>query len=206
MNWRKITTAAAGIALSAIAVRAATKAARRCDFKNKVVVVSGGSRGLGLVLARRLAEEGAKLVLLARDEEKLRQAKVELEALGAEVFVKACDVTSQAEAENAIAEAVMRFRAIDVLINVAGIIQVGSMETMTTADYEEAMRVHFWGPLYLTLAVVPAMKQRRHGRIVNISSIGGKISVPHMLPYCASKFALVGLHLSGSRRGYARNC
>jgi short-subunit dehydrogenase len=64
---------------------------------------------------------------------------------------------------------------------------------MTLADYEEAMKIHFWGPLYTTLAVVPDMRRRREGRIVNISSIGGKIGIPHLVPYSASKFALVGL-------------
>jgi short-subunit dehydrogenase len=81
---------------------------------------------------------------------------------------------------------------IDVLINNAGIIQVGPAELMTIEDYEEAMRVHFWGPLYTTLATLPNMRQRRWGRIVNVSSIGGKVSVPHLIPYNVSKFALVG--------------
>ncbi|HKY04409.1 MAG TPA: SDR family NAD(P)-dependent oxidoreductase, partial [Blastocatellia bacterium] len=80
----------------------------------------------------------------------------------------------------------------DVLINNAGVIEVGPMDVMTAGDYEEAMRTHFWGPLYTTLAVLPAMRSRSEGRIVNISSIGGKISVPHLLPYSASKFALTG--------------
>jgi short-subunit dehydrogenase len=84
------------------------------------------------------------------------------------------------------------FGRIDVLINNAGVIEVGPMEVMTVEDYEEAMKTHFWGPLYTTLAVLPEMRERRGGRIVNVASIGGKISVPHLLPYSASKFALVG--------------
>jgi short-subunit dehydrogenase len=78
-------------------------------------------------------------------------------------------------------------------VNNAGMITVGPMEVMTMEDYEEALRLHFWAPLYTTLAVLPEMRQRGEGRIINIASIGGKISVPHLLPYCASKFALVGL-------------
>ena len=82
---------------------------------------------------------------------------------------------------------------VDVLVNNAGTITVGPMEVMTLEDYELAMKTHFWAPLYATLAVLPQMRQRRAGRIVNISSIGGKVAAPHLLPYTASKFALTGL-------------
>ena len=86
-----------------------------------------------------------------------------------------------------------RFHQIDVLVNNAGVIQVGPIEVMTHEDFELAMQAHLWGPLNTILAVLPSMRQRREGRIVNISSIGGKVAVPHLVPYSASKFALVGL-------------
>ena len=82
---------------------------------------------------------------------------------------------------------------IDVLINNAGIIQSGPVDNMTLDDYEDAMNTHFWGPLYMITKAVPHMREQGEGRIVNISSIGGRIAVPHLLPYSASKFALVGL-------------
>ena len=85
-----------------------------------------------------------------------------------------------------------RFGRIDVLINNAGVIQVGPFEETTLEDFEEAMLTHFWGPYYTTTAALPAMRERGEGRIVNISSIGGKVAAPHLLPYSASKFALVG--------------
>jgi NAD(P)-dependent dehydrogenase (short-subunit alcohol dehydrogenase family) len=82
---------------------------------------------------------------------------------------------------------------VDVLINNAGVIQVGPLEHMQHEDFENAMATHFWGPLHLVLEVTPIMRHRRFGRIVNISSIGGRIAVPHLAPYSASKFALTGL-------------
>jgi len=86
-----------------------------------------------------------------------------------------------------------RFGSIDVLVNNAGVIQVGPLEVMTHEDFELAMQAHFWGPLNTIMAVLPSMRQKKTARIVNISSIGGKVSVPHLVPYSASKFALVGL-------------
>jgi NAD(P)-dependent dehydrogenase (short-subunit alcohol dehydrogenase family) len=84
---------------------------------------------------------------------------------------------------------------IDVLVNNAGVIQCAPMETMTSDDYDECMKTHFYGPLNMVEAVLPEMRSRRAGRIVNVASIGGVLSVPHLLPYCASKFALVGYSL-----------
>jgi len=162
-------------------------------FGDKVVVITGGSRGLGLVMARRLAREGARLALIARDEDELSRARVDLESRGAQVMTVRCDVRDNGDVEQAVEAILAQLGGIDVLINNAGVIQVGPMEVMTPEDYEEAMRTHFWGPLQMTMAVLPAMRSQGHGRIVNISSIGGRIAVPHLLPYSASKFALVGL-------------
>jgi short-subunit dehydrogenase len=166
---------------------------RDYQFKNKVVLITGGSRGLGLVLARMLAREGARLAILARDPDELERAHQELAELTPDVVALTCDVADRVDIESAVRLAVGKLGPIDVLINNAGVIQVGPMETMTLDDYEEAMNTHFWAPLHATLAVLPEMRARREGRIVNISSIGGKVSVPHLLPYSASKFALTGL-------------
>ena len=163
------------------------------DLRNKTVLITGGSRGLGLVMAREFAREGSRLVLCARDEQELEQARLDLEGLGPEVMIVSCDVTNKEDVNAMIARVNSRFGGVDVLINNAGVIQVGPIEVMTPEDFELAMQTHFWGPLNTILAVLPSMRQRRAGRIVNISSIGGKVSVPHLVPYSASKFALVGL-------------
>ena len=104
-----------------------------------------------------------------------------------------CDVRRRGDVRAAIDAVLERFRRVDVLINNAGIIQVGPIEHMTEDDFDNAMATHFWGPLHTMLEVLPGMRHRRFGRIVNISSIGGRVAIPHLGPYCASKFALVGL-------------
>jgi NAD(P)-dependent dehydrogenase (short-subunit alcohol dehydrogenase family) len=177
---------------AAFGVSVLLQSRRSYHFRGKTVLITGGSRGLGLVLARELAREGARLALLARDEAELRRAEEELRAV-AEVFVIPCDVSDRSQVDSAVTAARTRFGGVDVLINNAGLISVGPLQNQTVEDFEQALAVHFWGPLYTTLAVVPEMRARGEGRIVNIASIGGKISVPHLLPYCASKFALVGL-------------
>lgn len=166
---------------------------RRYSFQDKVVVITGGSRGLGLVLARRLAKEKAKIAICARQGEELERARKDLQNRGAEVFAIVCDVRDENQVREMIAAVCRRFGQIDVLINNAGVIQVGPLEVQTKKDFEDAMNVHFWGPFYTMRAVIPEMRERGAGRIVNISSIGGKMTVPHLAPYCASKFALVGL-------------
>ncbi|MDQ3258871.1 MAG: SDR family NAD(P)-dependent oxidoreductase [Acidobacteriota bacterium] len=178
---------------AALALREVVKRIREYDFRGRTVLITGGSRGLGLVLARELAHVGAKLAICARDSHELERARQELESNGACVSAVPCDVTDRAQVNEMVDTVRGRFGKIDVLINNAGTIHVGPMEEMTLEDYDDAMKTHFWGPLYTTLAVLPEMRAQRAGRIVNISSIGGKIGIPHLAPYSASKHALVGL-------------
>jgi NAD(P)-dependent dehydrogenase (short-subunit alcohol dehydrogenase family) len=176
-----------------VAARAAVQRWREYDLRDKVVLITGGSRGLGLVMAREFAREGAKLAVCARDPEELERARAELTEGGARVLAVPCDVTERAQVNELVNVVRDHYGRIDVLVNNAGVIQVGPIEVMTVEDFDEAMRTHFWGPLYATLAVLPEMRKRRDGRIVNITSIGGKLSIPHLVPYSASKFAHVGL-------------
>jgi NAD(P)-dependent dehydrogenase (short-subunit alcohol dehydrogenase family) len=187
-----------------LAARALWRRQRAYDFRGKTVLITGGSRGLGLVLAREFAQEGAYLAICARGEDELHLAADDLVTRGARVLTVTCDVSDREQVDHLVRTVSNHYGRIDVLVNVAGVIAVGPMETMTLADYEEAMRVNYWGPLYTTLAVLPQMRPRGEGRIVNISSIGGKIAVPHLLPYDASKFALTGLS-EGMRSELARD-
>jgi len=149
------------------------------------------------VLARQFVALGSKVAICAREGSELERAREELAAAGGEVLDVICDLTDL-QAEQMIAGVRSHFGPVDVLINNAGVIQVGPLEDQTQQDYEDAMNIHFWAPFYTMQAVLPEMRRRGAGRIVNISSIGGKLPVPHLAPYCASKFALSGLSSSMS--------
>ena len=180
------------IAFAAVtAAIALARARRRIGFAGKTVLISGGSRGLGLELARLFAAERANLILLARHADHLERAATELRGFGGRVLTFACDV-SDADQVRRVSDAI-EDQAVDVLINNAGTIQMGPIEQMGTEDFASALGVHFWGPLNLISRILPRMRARGAGRIVNIASIGGKVAIPHLTPYSASKFALVGL-------------
>ncbi len=165
---------------------------RAMALPGRVVFVTGGSRGMGFAIAREFARQGCRLAICARDQDELDRAADDLRMLAADVLPIPCDIAARNEIETAILAATEHFGQIDILVNNAGIIQVGPVEMMTVEDFQDAMATMFWGMVYATLAVLPQMRARREGRIVNITSVGGKISVPHLLPYNAAKFAATG--------------
>src|SRR5256885_781186 len=164
----------------------------RSFYKDKIALITGGSRGLGLEIARQICARGGKVALLARDAEELERAKTDLDRFGTEVLTIQCDLLESAQMQSAVQQPLQPFRKIDILINNAGIIEVGPLAHMQLNDFDRAMRLHFWAPYILYVLVVPQMRAKGGGRIVNISSIGGRIAVPHMTAYSASKFALTG--------------
>ena len=166
--------------------------AARYSLRDKAVLITGGSRGLGLVLARHICGAGGKVALIARDAEELGRAKADLARRGGAVQTVQCDLLDTERIQSAVRLIIDRFGKIDILINNAGIIEVGPLEHMRREDFERAMQLHFWAPFELISQVVPEMRTWGGGRIVNISSIGGKVAVPHLAPYSASKFALTG--------------
>ncbi len=156
-----------------------------------VAVVTGASRGLGNLLARALAERGFNLVVNARSADALAATAAELRARGVEVIDVAGDIGVESDAQRVVDAARERFGRLDVLVANAGIIQVGPAEAMRHADYATAMDVMFWGVVHPVLAALPALRERR-GRVLVITSIGGKLPAPHLLPYVAAKHAAVG--------------
>src|SRR2546421_50975 len=164
----------------------------RSFYKDKIALITGGSRGLGLEIARQICASGGKVALLAGDAGELEHAKTDLDRFGTEVLTIQCDLLESAQMKSAVQQTLQHFRKIDILINNAGIIEVGPLAHMQLKDFDRAMRLHFWAPYILQLLIVPQMRAKGGGRIVNISSIGGRIAVPHMAAYSASKFALSG--------------
>jgi short-subunit dehydrogenase len=167
----------------------------------QIVLITGGSRGLGLGLAERFGRAGAKLILAARDVEELiaaRRTLLDREAVQSpdDVLLIPADLTDPTQAGMLIDHAISHFGRIDILINNAGIIEVGPVENQPLDAYRRAMATNFFAALHTTHAALPHLLRRNpiHGdaAIVNIASIGGKVPVPHLLPYVASKFALVG--------------
>ena len=188
---------AAGVAAVGALVRR-----RRRELRGRVVVITGGSRGLGFILAREFARHGARLALCARTAPDLARAA---EALApAEVLTRPCDVGDPQQVRDFLADVLEHYGQIDVLVNNAGVIEVGPLEAMSADSFRRAHDVMFWGMLHATLAVLPHMRARRQGSIVNVTSIGGKVSIPHLLPYCTAKFAAVGLS-EGLRTELARD-
>lgn len=187
-----------------LAAKAVMDAYNRYNVGNKVALITGSSRGLGFLMAKQLAAEGAKVVICARDEEELKEAAEEISTITRNFHIISCDITHKEEVKKMIEEIESTFGLVDILVNNAGIMRLGPMETMTDEDYDLAMKVHFWGPYYVINEVIPSMARRKEGRIVNIVSIGGKISFPHLLPYNVSKYALSGLS-EGMTAELARN-
>jgi len=186
-----------GIAAAAYALRSSAPKRR----PGQIALITGGSRGHGLALAERYGRSGAKLVLAARDVEELITARHTLLDRGAvespdDVLLIPADLTDASQALFLIDHAVNHFGRIDILINNAGIIEVGPIEDQPLDAFYRAMDTNFFAALHTTHAALPHLLRRNpiHGdaAIVNIASIGGKFAMPHMLPYVASKFALVG--------------
>lgn len=162
-------------------------------FHGKVAIITGGSRGLGLIIAREIAGRGGKVVIIARQETELERAKIDLAKRGGEALTIRCDLLDRTQIQSAVAQTIQHFGRIDILINNAGIIEVGPLQHMQREDFERSIQLHLWAPFELMQQVIPEMRKQGGGRIVNIASIGGRIAVPHMAPYSVSKFALVGL-------------
>ena len=156
--------------------QASARSSTSSACSGEVAVVTGASRGLGLLLATELAGQGCGW----------------LRENGADVVAIACDVTREESAGQLVDAARERYGRLDIVVSIAGIIRVGPVQSTSPADYEAALATMTMAPVRLALAALPVMRAQGHGRIVTVTSIGGKLSVPHLLPYSTAKFAAVG--------------
>ncbi|MDR3606839.1 MAG: SDR family NAD(P)-dependent oxidoreductase [Oligoflexia bacterium] len=166
---------------------------RRRSLEKKRVLITGGSRGLGLALAYQYARRGANLVLCARDSQELGRAKDLLSTYGVEVDTYSCNLTESGQVHELVQEVSSRIGAIDILINNAGITEIGPIETFDMDAFLKVIDVNLLGMIRLTLDFLPHLK--RGARIVNITSLGGAVAMPHMLSYTVSKFGALGFSM-----------
>lgn len=166
----------------------------RYDLEGRTVLITGGVRGLGLELAREFGRHGARLVVVSRTPSEIRRAEAELQSLGVDVRGECCDVRDPRAVAGLVSGVISQTGRLDVLVNNAGVIQAAPFEHAQLEDFQESLDTHFWGPLYLVREALPYLRGAPGGaRILNISSFGGRVGVPHLAAYVAGKFALVGL-------------
>lgn len=184
---------AAGLALAGTAW-AVRRAWPGHALHGEVALVTGGSRGLGFLLARQLLREGCAVAICARDAEHLDRARERLaRETGGDVAAFTCDVADAGAVADMVDAVVERFGRLDIVVNNAAIIHVGPLETLELHDFRYAVDVACFGILHTTLAALPHMRARGGGRIANVTSIGGTVAIPHLLSYDTAKFAAVGL-------------
>lgn len=158
-----------------------------------VALVAGGSRGLGLLIARELLGRGYDVAICARDADELARARLLLGAAdGRKVLPVSCDVRDASAVQAMVDEVASTLGPVDVAIHVAGIIQVGPAVAATLQHFDDAIDTMLRGPIHLAWAVLGSMRARRSGHIGIVTSIGGMVAPPHLLPYAAAKFGAVG--------------
>ena len=166
----------------------------RYDLRGRTVFITGGVRGLGLLLAREFGRRGARLVVVSRTPADIVEAEAELQSRDFDVVGASVDVRDAQAVADLIRLVVGRTGRLDVLVNNAGVIQAAPFEDAQLDDFKESLDTHFWGPLHLTREALPYLRAAPGGaRILNISSFGGRVAVPHLAAYSSGKFALVGL-------------
>ncbi|MGO4598918.1 SDR family NAD(P)-dependent oxidoreductase [Terrabacter sp. 2RAF25] len=156
-----------------------------------VAVVLGASRGLGFLVARELVDRGHHVVLAARGRAEVDEAVTDLGARGA-VTGETCDVRDRHDVGDLVGRVEHTLGPIEVLVTVAGVIQAAPAESLVLHEFEDAFDTMAWGPINAAMTVLPHMRRRGRGRIGTVTSIGGMVSPPHLLPYATAKFAAVG--------------
>ena len=162
------------------------------DFKNKVVVITGASSGIGEAAAEQFAKRGANLVLVARRKEKLEQVAQKLSKYSTKTLIQVCDVSDKQQVKEMSEKVIETFSRIDILVNNAGFVIYGKVEELSIEDIESQMKTNYFGTINCTKYFLPHFLKQNSGHMVNVASVGGSFGVPGIASYCATKFAMVG--------------
>jgi len=166
------------------------------NLTDKVAVVTGGSIGIGRAIVEALAKEGATVVFLARNEDKVKQAESELKEAGLNVSGRVCDVGSAESAQSVVDQVLADFEKIDILVNNAGITRDTLLMRMKDDDWNSVLQINLTGAFNMSRAATKAMMKARSGCVINISSVVGQMGNAGQVNYAASKAGLIGMSKS----------
>ena len=162
------------------------------DFKNKIILITGASSGIGKQTAIEFAKKGANLILVARRKEKLELVAKELEKFKTSVLVCPCDVSDKDQVKEMSKIVLEKFDSIDILVNNAGFAIYGSVSDLSIDEIESQMETNYLGMVYCIKNFLPSMLEKKSGHIVNVASVAASFGLPGIASYCASKFAMLG--------------
>ncbi len=173
-------------------------------IRGKWALVTGAASGIGRAIALRLAQEGAKLVLIDIDETRLSEVAEETKSIGVETITRRCDVSEPREVSAAVAETLARCGGVDILVNNAGITYYGKTERMSSEHWDRLLRINLLSHLQFTRELLPTMLERKEAHVLNVCSVLGLVGMPKVAAYCTSKFGMVGFSES-LRNEYGRD-
>ncbi len=162
------------------------------DFKNKTILITGASSGIGKETAVQFAKKGANLILVARRKDKLEQIANDLKKFHVSILVCQCDVSKKDQVKEMSKQVLEKFDSIDILINNAGFAIYGSVSDISIDEIESQMETNYFGMVYCIKNFLPSMLQKKSGHIVNVASVAASFGLPGIASYCASKFAMLG--------------
>ena len=162
------------------------------NFKNKVVVITGASSGIGEAAAEQFAKKGANIVLVARRKDKLDEVERKLSKYSIKILVQVCDVSDKEQVKLMSEKVIETFSKIDVLVNNAGFVIYGKVEELSIEDIESQMKTNYFGTINCTKYFLPHFLKQNSGHMVNVASVGGSFGVPGIASYCATKYAMLG--------------
>ena len=162
------------------------------NFKDKVVLITGASSGIGRASAIQFAKKGASVILVARNKEKLVQADRDLKKFNVSTLVCECDISNKTQVKKMSKTVLEKYESVDILVNNAGFAIYGSVSNLTTEEIESQMETNYFGMVYCIKNFLPLMIKRKSGHIVNVGSVAGSFGLPGIASYCASKFAMLG--------------